>query len=199
VKGYEVITAMRRGYQQVGIYALIGVAALFLLNLRDLRYFLLAKIPLLIGAIWTAGLMHLFQLRFNLANLIIIPLIVAPGVENGLLIIHRFREEGEAAVLPKSIGKGVTLSSLTTMIGFGSLLIAHHRGAFSIGLLVTLGVGAVLVVSVIVLPALLTIVARHPLKKAVSGFGFRAKGAPGRVESSTRNIEQETVFTTKEK
>ena len=176
VRGYEVITAMRRGYQQVGIYALIGVAALFLLNLRDLRYFLLAKVPLLIGAIWTAGLMHLFQVRFNLANLIIIPLIVAPGVESGLLIIHRFREEAEAAVLPNSIGKGVALSSLTTMIGFGSLLIAHHRGAFSIGLLVTLGVGAVLVVSVIVLPALLTIVARHPSKKSIPSSEFRVPG-----------------------
>lgn len=176
VKGYEVITAMKRGYQRVGIYALIGVAALFLLNLRDLRYFLLAKIPLLVGAVWTAGLMHLFQLRFNLANLIIIPLIVAPGVENGLLIIHRFREEGEAAILPRSIGKGVALSSLTTMIGFGSLLIAHHRGAFSIGLLTTLGVGAVLLVSIIVLPAVLTVVARHPSKKSVPDSELRVPG-----------------------
>ncbi|WP_337287645.1 MMPL family transporter [Candidatus Methylomirabilis sp.] len=184
VKGFEVISAMKRGYQQVAIYALIGVAALFLLNLRDLRYFLLAKVPLLIGAIWIAGLMELFHLKFNLANLIIIPLIVAPGVENGLLIIHRFREEGEAAILPKSIGKGVVLSSLTTMIGFGSLLMAHHRGAYSIGLLVTLGVGAVLLVSVVVLPALLTVVARHPSKKAISGSGL---------------IEQDTIFNSKEK
>lgn len=199
VKGYEVISAMKRGYQQVGIYALIGVAVLFLVNLRDLRYFLLAKVPLLIGAVWIAGLMELFRLKFNLANLIIIPLIIAPGVENGLMIIHRFREEGEAAVLPKSIGKGVALSSLTTMIGFGSLLIAHHRGAYSIGLLVTLGVGAVLVVSVVVLPALLTIVARHPLKKSVLGSGFRAEHTPGQVEPSGQNMERETIINSKEK
>src|SRR5574337_528333 len=184
VKGYEVISAMKRGYQQVGIYALIGVAALFLLNLRDLRYFLLAKVPLLIGAIWTAGLMELFHLKFNLANLIIIPLIVAPGVENGLMIIHRFREEGEAAILPRSIGKGVALSSLTTMIGFGSLLIAHHRGASSIGLLVTLGVGAVLVVSVIVLPALLTVVAKQPSRVAPHS-GFPIEGDPGYIKPGT--------------
>ncbi|NJD67734.1 MAG: hypothetical protein C3F12_03545 [Candidatus Methylomirabilota bacterium] len=175
VKGYEVITAMKQGYQQVGIYALIGAAAAFLLHLRDLRYFLLAKVPLVIGAIWTVGLMHLFQVRFNLANLIIIPLIVAFGVENGLLIIHRFREEGETAVLPWSMGKGVALSSLTTMIGFSSLLIAHHRGAFSIGLLVTLGMGAVLVVSLVVLPALLTVVAKQA-RKVVPRSGLQVSG-----------------------
>ncbi|MBF8261698.1 MAG: putative Protein export membrane protein, SecD/SecF family, partial [candidate division NC10 bacterium] len=163
VEGHEVITAMRRGYQQVAIYALVGVSILMLLNFRDLRYFLLAKVPLLVGAVWTAGLMQVFSLKFNLANLIIVPLIVAPGVENGLLIVNRYREEGESAVLPRSIGKGVTLSSLTTMIGFGSLMIAHHRGASSIGLLVTLGVGSILVVSLTLLPALLTVAARRPL------------------------------------
>ena len=173
VKGYEVITAMKRGYQEVGIYVLIGVAMLFFLNLRNLRYFLLAKVPLLVGAAWTAGLMHLLGLKFNLANLIIIPLLVAPGVENGLLIIHRFREEAESAVLPRSLGKGVALSSLTTMIGFGSLIMAHHRGASSIGLLVTMGVGAVLVVSVIVLPALLTVVARQPSKSTIPSPDFQ--------------------------
>lgn len=162
VEAHEVIAAMKRGYQQVGIYALIGVAILMLLNFRDLRYFLLAKVPLLVGAVWTAGLMQLFRLKFNLANLIIIPLIVAPGVENGLLIVHRYREENESAVLPRSMGKGVTLSSLTTMVGFGSLMIAHHRGAFSIGLLVTLGVGSVLAVSLTLLPALLILAAKQP-------------------------------------
>jgi predicted RND superfamily exporter protein len=162
VEGHEVITAMKNGYQQVGLYALVGVAFLVLLNFRNLRYFLLAKVPLLVGAVWTAGLMQLFRVKFNLANLIIVPLIVAPGVENGLLIVHRYREEAESAVLPRSIGKGVTLSSLTTMVGFGSLMIAHHRGAFSIGLLVTLGVGSVLVVSLTLLPALLTLAAKRP-------------------------------------
>ncbi len=162
VEGHEVISGMVKGYQQVGIYALVGVALLTLLNLRDLRYFLLAKVPLLVGAVWTVGLMQLFRLKFNLANLIIVPLIVAPGVENGLLIVHRYREEAESAVLPRSLGKAVALSCLTTMIGFGSLLIAHHRGAFSIGLLVTLGVGSVLLVSLTVLPALLTVVAKRP-------------------------------------
>jgi hopanoid biosynthesis associated RND transporter like protein HpnN len=162
VEGHEVIATMKRGYQQVGIYALVGVAILILLNFRDLRYFLLAKVPLLVGAVWTAGLMLVFRVKFNLANLIIIPLIVAPGVENGLLIVHRYREEAESAVLPRSIGKGVTLSSLTTMVGFGSLMVAHHRGAFSIGLLVTLGVGSVLAVSLTLLPALLTLAAKRP-------------------------------------
>jgi predicted RND superfamily exporter protein len=90
-----------------------------------------------------------------------VPLIVAPGVENGLLIVNRYREEAESAVLPRSLGKGVALSSLTTMIGFGSLMIAHHRGAFSIGLLVTIGVGSILVVSLTLLPALLTVAARR--------------------------------------
>jgi len=176
VEGHEVITSMVKGYQQVSIYALIGVAILILLNFRDLRYFMLAKIPLLVGAVWTVGLMQLFRLKFNLANLIVLPLIVAPGVENGLLIVHRYREEAESTVLPRSVGKSVALSCLTTMIGFGSLMVAHHRGAFSIGLLVTLGVGSVLAVSLMVLPALLTLVARRRPPRSREARHARAEG-----------------------
>lgn len=62
------------------------------------------------------------------------------------------------------------------MIGFSSLLIARHRGAFSIGLLAMLGVGAVLIVSIIVLPVLLTIVAEQP-STAVSSSELRMPGA----------------------
>ncbi len=45
-------------------------------------------------------------------------------MENGLLIVYRFREEAEATVLPRSIAQGVALSSSLTLIGFGSLLIS---------------------------------------------------------------------------
>jgi uncharacterized protein len=69
----------------------------------------------------------------------------------------------------------VVLSSLTTVTGFSSLLIAYHCGPFSIGLLVTLAVGAVVVVSVVVLPALLTVVAKQP-SQVVPGSEFQIPG-----------------------
>ena len=53
---------------------------------------------------------------------------------------------------------GVLVAGLTTIAGFGSLLMADHRGIFGLGLLLTLGTVASLVASLVVLPVLLRMV-----------------------------------------
>jgi len=157
VIGYESIRSMKEGYVQGGLYALIAVVLVTFFTLGGVRDTLLAMLPLGLGMAWTAGLMWLFNLRFNLANLIAIPLIIGIGVENGIHLVHRFREEGESgpALVAGSTGQAVMLFSLTTMIGFGSLMLAKHYGVFSMGLLLMVAVGSVLVASLMVLPLLL--------------------------------------------
>jgi hypothetical protein len=62
------------------------------------------------------------------------------------------------SVIARSTGKGVVLSSLTTMVGFGALMVAQHQGIFSLGLLLTIGIGCNLLASLTVLPAILALV-----------------------------------------
>lgn len=176
VKFYEYTRAFEGGYQQAALYAFGAIFLLVLLDFRRLRDAVLAMVPLLVGAVWTVGLMRVLGVNFNLANVIFLPLIVGGGVENGIMILHRFREEeGRGApVLPIGTGKGVTLASLTTMVGFGSLMISGHRGIYSLGLLLTLGAGTVLVASVTILPALLTL-----LRGREAGPGAAKAEAPG--------------------
>ena len=106
---------------------------------------------------WTLGIMDLVGVSLNLANLVILPLIIGIGVVNGVHIVHRYREETDKSIniLSKSTGQGVVLSSLTTMIGFGSLMVADHQGVYSLGLVLTLGVGCCLMASITVLPSIL--------------------------------------------
>jgi predicted RND superfamily exporter protein len=55
------------------------------------------------------------------------------------------------------------LFSITTMVGFGSLMVGKYYGIFSMGLLLTLAVGSVLVASLLVLPLLLdTFASKNP-------------------------------------
>lgn len=157
VIGYESIRAMKEGYVEGGLYALVAVVLVTFFTLRSVGDTLLAMLPLGLGMVWTAGWMWLFNLQFNLANLIAVPLIIGIGVENGIHLVHRFREEGEGgpALVTGSTGQAVALFSLTTMIGFGSLMVAKYYGIFSMGLLLTVAVGSVLVASLTVLPLLL--------------------------------------------
>ena len=92
-----------------------------------------------------------------MSNLVILPLILVIGVVNGIHITHRYREEKDKnqVVLSKSTGQAVILSSLTTMIGFGSMMVADHYGVYSLGLVLSLGVFCCLIASITFLPALL--------------------------------------------
>jgi predicted RND superfamily exporter protein len=106
-------------------------------------------------------MMVLFGVQFNMANLLFLPLIIGIGIDNGVHIVHSYRAtakyEGESIPLTKSTAKAITLAALTTIVGFGSLMISGHRGIYSLGLLVALGVGSVLIASLTTLPSLLAI------------------------------------------
>lgn len=162
VIGYESIGAMKDGYVEAAWYALLAILIVTYAALRRVGDALLAVLPLGLGMVWTAGLMWLTGVEFNLANMVAAPLIIGIGVENGIHLVHRCRQrtaEGfrspAAALIAGSTGQAVVLFSLTTMVGFGSLMVAGYYGIFSIGLLLSLAVGSVLVASIVVLPLLL--------------------------------------------
>jgi len=154
---FESSRLMKDGYVHGGIYAMVAIFIYILVSFGNLRAALVVLLPVAMGSIWTVGAMDLVGVSFNLANLVILPLIIGIGVVNGVHIVHRYREETDKSVniLSRSTGQGVVLSSLTTMIGFGSLMVADHQGVYSLGLVLTMGVGCCLITSITVLPSIL--------------------------------------------
>jgi predicted RND superfamily exporter protein len=78
------------------------------------------------------------------------------GIDNGVHLVHRHRTNPEEAdVLASSTARAVWFAAITTVLSFGSLAFASHRGMASLGKLLTLGVAATLIAYVVVLPAVL--------------------------------------------
>jgi hypothetical protein len=145
--------------------SLTGIALLVAFLLRSFRLTILALVPLMVGTSLTLSLMWLLEVPFNQANVLFLPLILGEAVEYGIIILVRWQEEKSARVitLPEGTAKGVLLASLTTAVGFGSLMISGHQGTFSLGLLSTVGSLSVLLAALSILPALLRLVReRHP-------------------------------------
>jgi len=59
----------------------------------------------------------------------------------------------------------VLVNGLSTVVGFGSLMIAHHQGVFGLGLLLTLGMITSLIAALVVLPVLLRMVQQMRLSR----------------------------------
>ena len=154
---YEATKSLLDAYVQGGVYALFAILLILTLDFRHPLLVVLTLLPLSFGALWTLLGMKLSGMAFNPANLVIIPLLVGIGVDNGIHVVRHFlggaSSEDEIAGSPT--GRAITLSTLTTTAGFGSLIIARHQGIHSVGALLTLAMVCCLVASVVVLPAIL--------------------------------------------
>ncbi len=89
-----------------------------------------------------------------------LPLVIGIGVTNGIHILNRFAEEQTPSILARSTGKAVLVSGLTSMAGFGSLMLAKHRGIHSLGCVMTTGLATCMIAGLTFLPALLNLLMR---------------------------------------
>jgi hopanoid biosynthesis associated RND transporter like protein HpnN len=153
----EGLQAMKQGFEKAGLYAFFVIAAVLLADFRNGRNTLIALTPLVSGIILSLGIMGLFGLPLNPANMIAFPLILGVGVDNGVHVLHDWllrRGKGRSTI-SSAIGRGVLVKALTTMIGFGSLMISSERGLAGLGFILALGVGCCMVTALVVLPAVL--------------------------------------------
>jgi hypothetical protein len=159
---YEASKAIKRSYESAGAYALIAVCVLLLVDFRSLRDCLLALLPPLAGTALMFGVLGIFDIDLNPANLIVLPLVIGLGVDGGVHVIHDFRSRSQSGPYTPSASviNAILVNSTTTMVGFGSMMIAAHRGLYSLGLVLTIGVGTCLLVSIIMVPAILTLITR---------------------------------------
>jgi predicted RND superfamily exporter protein len=159
---HEAILLMERAYKQGTVYAIVLVSVLTFAMLRRVTETALALLPLAVGLLWTVGLMYVFGLKFHLGNVFGLPLLIGAAVEYGIVIVARFLEDREhgGALVARSTLLGVLVSGLTTLTGFGTLMLAEHRGIYGLGLLLTLGTVTSLIAALVVLPVLLGLLHR---------------------------------------
>jgi len=77
------------------------------------------------------------------------------GIDDGVHVVHDYRRQAGKYRLSGSTSAAIVLTSLTTMVGFGSLMLASHRGQASLGALMAIGCLACLLAALYVVPAAL--------------------------------------------
>ena len=136
----------------------VSVVTLMMLFLffRNLKCAFLVLSPTLAGLLILFGAMGLFDIRLSIFNMVILPTIIGIGVDNGIHIYHRYREErGSVMKVLFTTGGAAAATTVTTALGFSGMLTAQMGGLQSLGLLATIGLAACLFTSWTLLPALL--------------------------------------------
>ncbi|MCK4835420.1 MAG: MMPL family transporter [Candidatus Aminicenantes bacterium] len=156
-----------------GNAALLTLLVVFLLLWIDFRnpaHALMAMIPLAFGIVWMIGLMRLTGMQLTVMNVMGLPMILGIGIDDGVHIVHRWKLEGKTRlnVVFASTGKAILLTSLTTMLGFGSLVFSIWPGFGHLGGALFLGVGACFLTTVLFLSGIIGFIERKyrlPLKQ----------------------------------
>jgi Tfp pilus assembly protein PilF len=132
--------------------------------------------------------MGLLGWEFNLANLFAVPIIIGTGVDNGVNMLYRWREERDKSqlILTTAVGKSVTIASLTTIAGFAALIPATHRGIASLGWVLSLGVTFILIATLVVLPAILKLVGGMLLRRRAQEPGAASIAVERRLGSRAK-------------
>jgi hypothetical protein len=178
----EYTTLLKDSYITAAWYSLAAIAVMVFIHFRSLTAVGLALIPVGLGTLWLVGLMGWHGVPFNPANIMTLPLVIGIGVTNGIHILNRYAEERTPGILARSTGKAVLVSGLTAIAGFGSLMLAQHRGIHSLGFIMAVGIATCMVAALTFLPALLNLIGRwQPLldKKPDAG---NVSPTPGQEE-----------------
>jgi uncharacterized protein len=160
VQLYYYTESLRASYVQAAYYSLAAIALLVFVHFRSPLSVALSLVPVAAGFLWLGGIMGYFNIPLNPANIMTLPLVIGIGVTNGIHILNRFAEEQTPNILARSTGKAVLVSGLTAIAGFGSLILAQHRGIRSLGYVMSAGLATCMIAGLTFLPALLTLIVR---------------------------------------
>ncbi|MBI5502311.1 MAG: MMPL family transporter [Deltaproteobacteria bacterium] len=153
----DVVRNIRRDGTFVSGIALVFVFAVLFAAYRSVARALVVLLPLVIGLAWLFGLLVLLDIPLTFFSIVMIPVVIGTGIDASIHLFQRYRELGPGSIptVLRRTGPPVVLSTVTTMAGFGSLMLTQHAGLASMGQLAAIGMSTVLVATLIGLPALI--------------------------------------------
>jgi uncharacterized membrane protein YdfJ with MMPL/SSD domain len=147
-----------RTYQRVGYAMAVAVAWVLF---RGWESVVIVSLAPIFGVLWTMGLLPLVGLGGNPFNAVIVPVLLCMvGFTDAVHMMVQIRRHRAAGLPPaeatrtaiREVGLACWLTSLTTGIGFGALMLAHHAVVREFGLSCVIGVVATFVAVVTIVP-----------------------------------------------
>ncbi len=144
------------------LIAAIIIFVLLLLMERSFTKSLLIFLPLLLGITWTLGVMGWLSIKLSIATVGIGAMILGLGVEYGVFVVTRYKEERETKTqleslqtAVSSVGSSIIGSGSTTIVGFLALTLSVMPMLRDLGVTLALGIAFSLFIAVFINPSLI--------------------------------------------
>jgi uncharacterized protein len=151
----DIIDAMERDGPRSTVIALCTALLVTLLAFRTVGLSVLAISSLTLGVVLMLGGAAWSGERINFSNLIALPITFGIAADYSINVLKRYQSGATLREAVANTGGAVALCSVTTVIGYGSLLVAENRALFSFGALAVAGELSGLLTAILLLPAYL--------------------------------------------
>lgn len=156
----EIVPGLRSDAPTIIGLALLGLALATIFFGRSLGRTLLVLSPVVLFMGLTTGAMVLFDLRLNFYNMLVLPVAFGVGVDGAVYVVWAMSDDGESTFAQRwsrftTSARAIVGSTATTLVAFGSIMVAGNPGLKSLGILAVVAVGFSLVANILWLPNLM--------------------------------------------
>lgn len=144
--------------------AMLMTGGIFFFLFRSLRATIISLITVVIGVMWSFGYLGLLRFEITVLTALIPPLIIVIGIANCIFLINKFQHEYKThgnRVLSlqrviRKIGNATLLTNLTTASGFATFIVTNNKLLIDFGILASLSIISIFLISLCVVPILYT-------------------------------------------
>lgn len=140
--------------------ALFITSLIFFLFFRSVLATSISIFILLLSVIWSFGTLGFFHYKITILTAIVPPLIIVIGITNCIFLINKYQQEiklhsNQAKALQRvisKIGVATLMTNLTTAAGFATFMITGNDLLFEFGLVTSINVMTVYLLTLMIVP-----------------------------------------------
>lgn len=146
------------------LLAILITSTILLLFFRSFKAMFFSMLVVIVGVIWSTGIQVLLGYKITILTGLMPPLIIVIGIPNCIFILNKYHREfkihkNQILALKRVIqktGNAIFLTNTTTSLGFGTFIFTDSTILIQFGLVATFGILSVFIVSVSLLPTILS-------------------------------------------
>jgi len=165
--------------------ALAVTSLIFFFFFRSFRATFISICVVIIGVMWTFGILGLFQYEITILTALIPPLIIVIGIPNCIFLINKYQQEvkkhgNQALSLQRviiKIGNATLMTNVTTALGFATFIILDSDLLREFGVVASLSILCIFILSLTIIPIVYSFMVvpnnkhlRHLNKKWMDAF-----------------------------
>ncbi|GAA0871515.1 MMPL family transporter [Gangjinia marincola] len=183
---------------EIGIFVLLALlvtSVIFFFFFRSFRATFISLLTVIIGVMWSFGVIGLLNYEITVLTAIIPPLIIVIGIPNCIFLINKYQQEiknhgNKAKSLQRviaKIGNATLMTNVTTASGFATFILTESKLLKEFGLVASINIIAIFILSLLIIPIAYSYM-QHPKPKHLKHLGKTW------LDSFVRWMEQKVRF-----